>query len=116
MRLCKIIISLFLIDIIINSGIASSRVLVEAERRWFLRALEEEQRHIGGELLASAADGDLQRLENALEDSCSTLDFGLDCLDINVLDSEGRTPLIIAAINGHVEVVKPHWEHEVKKL
>ena len=90
----------------VNAGITNNRFLVEAERKWFLRALAEEQEHIRRELLASAVDGDLPRLEAALKDSCPTWNFGQECLDINVTDNEGRTPLIIAAINGHVEVVK----------
>ena len=77
MRVGEIIIKLLVIKIIFVET-ASSRLLVEAERKWFLRALDEEQRYIRRELLASAAEGDLPRLETALEDSSPSFAFGLD--------------------------------------
>ena len=76
MGVVKIIINILAIKIIVVEAANAASFLVEEERKWFLRALEEEQRHVGRELLASAADGDLHRLEAALVDSCPIWDFG----------------------------------------
>ena len=79
MGVVKVIINMLAMEIIIVETVNAASVssfLVEEERNWFLRALEEEQGHVRRELLASAADGDLQRLEAALADSCPIWDFG----------------------------------------
>ena len=74
---CEIIINLLVISSIVVET-ANAATIDEEERKWFLRALDEEQRYIRKELLASAVEGDLLRLETALEDSSPSFAFGLD--------------------------------------
>ena len=74
---CEIIINLLVISSIVVETV-NAATIAEEERKWFLRALDEEQRYIRRELLTSAAGGDLPRLETALEDSSPSFAFGLD--------------------------------------
>ena len=103
------VLSLLLL-LITRTVVAGAHFLHEEERKWLLRALREEERHAGQELLAGAAAGDVRRLEAALRASCHAEDFEGkvlgQCADINVVDEDGRTPLLITAINGNVGAVR----------
>ena len=103
--------------LLITRTVAAAHFLHEEERKWLLRALREEERHAGQELLAGAAAGDVRRLEAALRESCRAREFEEEedasdakvlgqCSDVNVVDEDGRTPLLITAINGNVAAVR----------